>query len=138
MFNTGTLWEADDHLLLVQSHGYTEAYRRFFYRDIQAIVICRTKSGMVASLVFGLLAAALGVSAAFVAADAAIPLWFFAGAFLFIALVSLLRGPTCRCTLRTAVQTQELPSLHHLRTARKTLRRIQPKIEAAQMEIPTP
>jgi hypothetical protein len=126
----------NDHLLLVESSGFSETYRRFFYRDIQAVVICRTAKGLFTALVFGLLAAAFGAGALLAGGDAAIPLGVFSGAFLLIALILLVQGPTCRCTLRTAVQTQELPSLHHLRTARKVLRRIRPLVEAAQPETP--
>src|SRR2546426_6411511 len=34
-----TLWMGGDHLLAVDSNGWRETYRRFGYRDIQAILI---------------------------------------------------------------------------------------------------
>ena len=34
-----TLWMGGDHLLAVDSNGWRETYRRFDYRDIQAILI---------------------------------------------------------------------------------------------------
>src|SRR5947208_5263032 len=37
-----SLWLGADHLLCVDSTGYTETYKRFYFRDIQAITICRT------------------------------------------------------------------------------------------------
>lgn len=137
-FNSASLWEHEDHLLMVQSHFVFESYRRFFYRDIQAIIICRTKSGLFMSLVPGLIAGALGAPAPFFGLRAGIVLGVLAGLFLLVSLVQLARGPTCRCVLRTAVQTQELPSLGRLRAAHRVLRRIQPKIVSVQQAPPSP
>ena len=36
------LWEGPDHLLVVTSWPSGEGYRRFFFRDIQAVVIRQT------------------------------------------------------------------------------------------------
>lgn len=138
LFNAATLWESEDHLLLVQSQVITENYRRFFFRDIQAIAICQTKAGPVISFVFGLLAVASGVAALFTGGSGAIALSIVAGVFLLLTVINILRGPTCRCLLRTAVQAQELSSLHRLRTARRVLRRIQPKIQSAQQAPSSP
>ncbi len=132
--NSSTLWEAADHLLLVQSHLVSESYRRFFFRDVQALVVCETKSGLVMTIVLAALGALACVPMAFVPDG-----WwmaFVALALLFFlpALINFLRGPTCRCTLRTAVQTQDLPSLNRLKIARKVLARLQPKIAAVQQD----
>ncbi len=131
---TTTLWTSADHLLLVYSHGVTESYRRFFYRDIQAIVICRTKNGLVMTLVLCLLGLVAGVPAFFVPVEGAVMFGIIAGLFFLMAAINHLQGPTCRCTLRTAVQTLELPSLHRVRSARKMLTRLHPAIMAAQRE----
>ena len=136
LFNDATLWEGDDHLLFVQSHTVAEAYRRFFYRDIQAIVVCATKTGLFTSIALGVFAGAFGFWAAFSEAAVAITLGVVAGVFLLLALINVILGPTCRCTLRTAVQTQELPSLNRLRTARRALNRIQAKVATAQQQAP--
>ncbi len=136
LMNYATLWEGEDHLLFVQSHGVTEAYRRFSYRDIQAIVLCQTKNGLVTSIVLGVVAAAFGLGAVFSATAVAIALGIVAGIFLLLALINLSLGPTCRCTLRTAVQTQELPSLNRLRSARRALGRIQARVNSIQRPVP--
>lgn len=134
---TTTLWTSDDHLLLVYSHGVTESYRRFFYRDIQAIVLCRTKNGLVMTLVLCLLGLAVGVPAFFLPSEVVVLFACLAGLFFLLAAINHFRGPTCRCTLRTAVQTLELPSLQRLRSARKVLTRLHPLILAAQREAPS-
>jgi hypothetical protein len=138
LFNASSLWDGKDHLLQVNSHGVTESYRRFFYRDIQALVICQTKGHIISTIVLGLLAAATGIPVAFLPVEVAVVFGFFAGVFLIAVLINVLRGPTCRATLRTAVQTQDLPSLNRVRTARKLLGLLQPRIMAAQQEIEQP
>ena len=37
-----SLWLAEDHLLSVQSNRFSEDYRRYYFRDIQAFAIQRT------------------------------------------------------------------------------------------------
>ncbi len=56
----------------------------------------------------------------------------FGGIFFGLFLVNLLRGPTCVCQIRTAVQTERLPTLKRLRTARKVIARLKPMIEQTQ------
>ena len=55
---------------------------------------------------------------------------------LALLLINLSRGRTCVCHIRTAVQTEELPSLRRLRTARKATALLKPLIEEAQGTIP--
>jgi hypothetical protein len=130
--NSVTLWEAEDVLLMVESHYVSETYRRFHWSDIQAIVICKTPTGLIANIVLGAITLLFGLPILFTTGAAQIVLGIIAGLFLILFLFSFLRGPTCRCTLRTAVQTQELPSLNRLHTARKALERMRAHIEAAQ------
>jgi len=58
-----------------------------------------------------------------------------AGALGLILLANALSGPTCRCSIRTAVQTDDLPSLNRLRRTRKVLARLRPLIAAAQGQL---
>jgi hypothetical protein len=46
--------------------------------------------------------------------------------------VNWLRGPTCICHLKTAVQTENLPSLNRVKNIQKILGMLKPKIEKAQ------
>src|SRR5436305_8222975 len=54
---SSSLWLGKDHLLCIDTTGYTETYKRFYFRDIQAIVIRRTESWKFTSLGLGVLAA---------------------------------------------------------------------------------
>jgi len=134
--NLATLWEGDDHLLLVESHRVSESYKRFFYRDIQAIIVCQTKTGHIIMIVLAVLTLLFAIPAFFVAPEGAIALGIAAGFFLLLTAISFFAGPTCRCTLRTAVQTQPLTSLGRIRNARKALARIQTQIAAVQQQAP--
>ncbi|HEV2695952.1 MAG TPA: hypothetical protein VG347_23900 [Verrucomicrobiae bacterium] len=128
------LWLGDDHLLQVESMGgYSEGYKRFYFRDIQVFYLHRTRSWFVNNIVLGLLTV-LFLLFAWVVGETGgtITLGVIAGLFGFFMVVNLLRGPTCRCFLKTAVHLEELPSLRRRRNAEKVLARLQPLIEAAQ------
>jgi hypothetical protein len=127
------LWLGDDHLLMVELEGYREHYRRFSYRDIQALVIRKTPDGKAVNGVLGaLVLLLLGLSLLVNDPVGRIIFWTIAGLFGLVLLVNFLRGPSCKCDLRTAVQVVDLPSISRLRTARKVLQRLKPLIVAAQ------
>lgn len=130
------LWLGADHLLVVESDGYREFYRRFRYEDIQALTVRKTVEGKTVSAVAG------GLAAVFIAMGLAvwnpggtIFLLIIGGMFGAIAAINFFRGPTCECRLRTAVQSENLVSLGRLRHARKALELLRPRIVAAQGEL---
>jgi hypothetical protein len=129
------LWLGRDHLLAVESQWYSEDYRRFYFRDIQAVIIRKTIKGMVVNMVlifFGILTL-LGVLAT---SDGAQIFWvIMTSVFGVFLLVNSLSGPTCVCQLRTAVQTEEMPSLRRLWRARKVIARVRPFIAEAQGQL---
>src|SRR5436305_13755595 len=51
-----SLWLGKDHLLCIDTNGYTETYKRFYFRDIQALVIRKTERHKWMALIFALLA----------------------------------------------------------------------------------
>ena len=134
-----SIWIGEDHLLNIDSARYSEDYKRFYFRDIQAITIRTTQRRRVWNFVLGLLLMIwLGtVSSTLVNTleNPAIAL-YAAGPFL-LAIALLLNnvmGPTCATYIRTAVQTEELPSLNRVRRARKFLDFVRPLIVAAQQQ----
>jgi hypothetical protein len=137
-----SLWLGDDHILCVNSTGYSETYKRFYFRDIQSIILCATKRRVVWNWILGILAALCLARCNFGS--------LFKGephtetmVFLSIAIFGFgipllfnnLSGRTCTCQLRTAVQIENLPSLCRVRQTRKVLEKIRPLIAAAQGEI---
>lgn len=137
-FGQASLWLGSDHLLSVTRRGYTEEYKRFYYKDIQAVYFRRTILADVVNLVFGLISAmwiALIVYGWLVghwAGSILAMLMTFGSIFLIVFLNNLVRGATCVCYLRTAVQTERLFALQRMRLALKAVRQIRPRVEAIQ------
>lgn len=131
---TCRLWLGDDHLLQVESvGGYSETYRRFYFRDVQTISLHRTSSWYVSNAVLGLLfGASLVLTLAFRPNAGAYVFGVLAGLFGLVLLANALRGPTCACHLQTAVHREELPSLRRRRNAEKVLAQLLPLLEQAQ------
>jgi hypothetical protein len=137
-----SLWLGEDHLLGVDSNGYTETYKRFYFRDIQAITIRATKRRVVWNWILGILAAFCLARCNFGSLlksqpDVQTIVFLCIAIFVFgiPLLLNNLFGRTCVCQLRTAVQVEELPSLCRVRQARKILEKIQPLIAAAQGQL---
>jgi hypothetical protein len=134
-----SLWLGKDHLLCVDSSGYTENYKRFYFRDIQAVIIRATKRRAIWNWFLGaptaiFLTLSLGHMHTSPPTDPSeiAFYWILASMFALPLFINNVLGPTCICHLRTAVQIEELPSLSRLRRARKVLKRTRPLIAAAQ------
>ena len=130
-----SLWLADDHLLSVDNHLFSEDYKRFYFRDIQAIVMRKTLRGAVWNIVLGALTA-LWLMIMFAQNLREAPMaWLVVAAMLLALLINALRGPTCRCQLITAVHQETLPSLNRLKTANKVLDILRQRIRQAQRDL---
>lgn len=135
------LWLGPDHVLAVCNQGYSEEYKRFQFKDIQAISLRKTAAGWITNV---LLACAAGFFAGLAFYTWArgwdeVGVWILGGvggAFGLGLLTNTLLGPTCVCTLRTAVQTERLYSLPRFRTAQRAIRRIREAVEAVQGALP--
>ena len=131
-FGSNTLWMGPDHLLHIANSGYSENYRRFYYKDIQAVTLRKLGYWKKVNLALGALCAALFLAAS-LAGDVWMPVFLVSGIILLLLLLTyLLWGSTCECYLRTAVQVEKLPSLHRLRSAQRTMDLVQQKIESIQ------
>jgi len=131
-----SLWLGEDHLLQIDANGYTETYKRFYFGDIQALVLCRTDTWLYRAVVFAALAGLFGLIA--VLGGGPIMVWIFgtiAGVFALCLVFDLLAGPTSKAYLRTAVQTETLVSLNRLRRAYNLFETLRPLITAAQGEL---
>ena len=144
VMNRSSFWLGPDHLLVVEVANYAERYRRFYFRDVQAILIQKTKTRWWWNLGLGI---AFGLALVFSAwmkanameADAAAAfVWLGIALFLgVVLLINSLRGPTCTVLVRTAVQTQRLANLRRQRRAEELVRQLEPLIVAAQ-SVPVP
>lgn len=131
------LWLASDHLLALESTVASEEYRRFFFRDIEALVIRKTAGRLIWNWLFfllGFLTTAPLLYGWRQSGDGGFVVGAIACAILWSALMlyNTLRGAACVTSIRTFVQLEELPSLGRLPVARRVLARIRPLIEAAQ------
>ena len=134
---TQTLWMGPDHLLVVTDRGYSEEYKRFYFKDIQALMIWRTLTSTVSRAVFGFLAVAgLALTAACLWRGwhgAWVLCWAgISGFFLLCLLADWARSPTCGCALQTAVQTERLYAVHRLRQATRFWARFSDAVETVQ------
>jgi len=129
------LWEGPDHLLLVTSWPAGEGYRRFFFKDIQAIIVRRTARRLWINAVLLVLALiTAGPILLFSNRDTGslAAAGIVGGFWLLFIVINSLFGPTCETHIQTAIQTERISSLGRLRTVGKVLARIQPHILTAQ------
>lgn len=127
-----SLWLAKDHLLYIRVRGFKEYYKRFYYNDIECIVIQKTRYSAILSsiyIVFGITV----VLASLYVEDADKIVFYIAGSLFFLlSLFNHLRGPSCICFLSTAVQEEKLLSLNRFRIAQKVVKRLRYHIENVQ------
>src|SRR5438128_7093956 len=118
-----SLWLGRDHLLKIESSYYTEEYKRFYFRDIQSITVRKTKRREVRNLILGFLAVPAAIRVLFnLVVGRASP---SAGVVTYLLVVGIalainsVLGSTCTAYIRTAVQTEELPSLSRMPRTQK-------------------
>lgn len=132
-----SVWLASDHVLVVHETLTGERYRRFFFRDIKAITVRATsRRARLGWVLVGLGLVNLLPLLALAADDSRARsfAWFSLGAVAcgILALVNLVRGPTCETRLVTAVQDEVVLSLGRRTAARRVVALLQPRILAAQ------
>jgi len=129
------LYQGPDHLLQVSSTGYSELYKRFYFRDIQAITIRKTHWANLWTILFAVLILGFFLVGFDLTGAGRIVLWSIAGFFLACIVLHLGLGPACVCHIRTAVQLERLPTLRRVKAARKAINRIKPFIAEAQGQL---
>src|SRR5438270_10777538 len=98
------LYLGPDHLLQTASTGYSETYKRFYFRDIQAIVIRKTNARLFWTffwLLPAFIVAFLGVFGLRPTATAA--LWILLGPLSLLPLIRFLLGTPCVFHFQTTV-----------------------------------
>jgi hypothetical protein len=132
-FSRCSLYLGGDHVLAVDSTGFSEDYKRFYFSDIQAIITRKTRRGAFWSIILALMTACSFTGLLFLEGESFRILFsILSGTFLVFLLINAFRGPTCICHIMTAVQQEQLPSLNRLRVARKVIEMLRPAIERVQ------
>ncbi len=131
-----TLWLTDDHILSVDNHVFSEDYKRFYFRDIQAIVFSKTRRGAVWNMVLSIFVA-LWLLTMFSqeAMEWRITWLIVAVLFIVLLVINIVRGPTCKCQLMTAVHKETLPSLNRMNTTERVLGTLRQRIRQAQRDL---
>lgn len=135
LMHRASLWQGPDHLLKVSSTGFSEDYRRYYYRDIQAIIVTPTTNWHGWSLFLGFICLLTLLCALLVSTDSPVGLSILVilgGLTGGLLTVNLMKGPTCICRIRTAVQTDKIEAMSRLRTAQRVIARLRETIIAAQ------
>lgn len=116
-----TLWRSTDHLLHIYARWGVEDYKRFYFKDIQAISTCKTGVGRIQNIIIGALAGLFGIFALTSGGAWSLFHTIIAAVILLILMINVFKGPTCETVLMTAVQTEKLYSLHRLNTAQAVM-----------------
>jgi hypothetical protein len=131
-----TLWRGQDHLLHMLSNGMSEDYKRYYFKDIQGIVITKTRNASVTSWVIFILSLLTSWYTWYFSktGNTAAAGFLFTMAIVFIAflIMLLIKGPSCEFLIITAVQSEKLKAVTYLRHARKLMKIIRPVILEAQ------
>ena len=139
------IWFGRDHVLLVTSTGISETYKRFFFKDIQAVQILKTHSHRIKWFLLGvvfLAAVTAGVWSGISAATIYSPGLIISAAIALVMLCMLLwqfsKGPSCQCFIYSSVQKEKLRPLKTLKTANRFLKKLIPEVETVQGEMALP
>jgi len=139
---TQFLYWGADHLLLVRRENASEQYRRIYYADIQGVQVVQNNASRYFELVV------LGVALVF-AGMAAMLAQSLEGEMrvVLLAVVAVLAlcagamnwvfGPTCRCTLLTAVEAIPLPAVARLQKAARFADELGLRVAPIQGPLPT-
>ena len=127
-----TLWLGTDHLLYIFSRFGIEDYKRFYFKDIQAVITRRTATGKIQNLVLFIICILFSLTALYWKGGWSVFNWSMAGLMAIFLVINWLRGPTCVSHLQTAVQAEKLHSLYRLKTAKKVMNRLRLLVEHVQ------
>jgi len=136
-FGRASYWLGNDHLLLVNVEQFSENYRRFYHRDVLAVIIRRTRRWELELALGAALFLLLAVPAlAFGANPATSPAGWTFGVLALLVLLGVVihgwRGPTCQVDIQTRVQRRSLPSVGRVKMANRLMAVLHPKILEAQ------
>ncbi len=108
-----------DHILLIDGGLVFERYHRFYFRDIEAVIVRKTITRVLSLILMLILTALFALPAVFVTDEfARTVLIVCASLTLLLGIIGWFRGPTCACYIRTAVQTARLYPICRMRHTR--------------------
>jgi len=102
------LYQAPDHLLILQSTGYTEEYKRLFFRDIRAVEVRDSQGQIWRAVVSAVITVLLALTYFVYVPWGLVVVFCFPFVIWFIA--NLVWGPMCVCYISTNIQTLKIPA----------------------------
>ena len=131
--SSASLWTGADHLLSVRSDRFQEQYKRFYFRDIQAIVITRVPRYLVSTRALATGALLLIVLLFLRVRALGLMNWVWLSLAVLTAVwIYVSAAHSCTCRLYTAVSREDLPSLYRTWTARQALAELERRIAQVQ------
>jgi hypothetical protein len=129
-----SVWDAGEYLLSISGTLFSENYKRFYYRDIKAIVLQKgPRLGSIGALLFTLLLGIIFISIAMPPLTSDIVRWLWTVPVLWLVyLIYVNLAQSCRVFVYTAVSSEELPAIYRRRSAARVIPFIRNRIEAAQ------
>jgi hypothetical protein len=139
----GSLWLGKDHIMLVKSSFAVERYRRWFLREIQAVVVRRTSARLIWNSVLGVFAALLLAGAGgclyasttsnapddVVAMGVTAAVLGLAGiAFVVAMAVNTSLGPACSVFVQTPHGLDRLSTPNRIQAIEKLIAQLQPQL----------
>ena len=136
-FRKASLWEGADHILSVSGSRFNEEYRRFYYRDIQVIIVeRRARAGSWGW--WGVFLILLIIAGFSIPQNDPRYSWAALGLLSIIVFIrlDLAFRRSCRCSIQTAVSREPLPSIIRRKDAEAVVNRLRTRIAAEQGELP--
>lgn len=128
------VYAGSDHVIMVGRKGATEQYRRYYYRDIQAVIIVRTRDHIIQGLVGIALLIMFLLPVTFGYPAVGIPLAIAGAALIAIEFAR----PSCECFIQTQTFSQRLWTIKRVSHARKFIADLEPLVTAAQADLDEP
>ncbi|HLJ48490.1 MAG TPA: hypothetical protein VKU01_20890 [Bryobacteraceae bacterium] len=124
------LWLGSDHLLAVRTALFWEEYRRFYFRDIQALVLTEVENS---GVYYGYLIAGIAAVLALGLAFNGHPVWAVLAGLIALPVFAITYAlPDCRVFVKTQVSWEHLRSLKRLQKAREAVADLRREIEMVQ------
>ncbi len=131
-----TAYLGPDHLLTIESSGFSEQYKRYYFKDIQAINIIKTRKATITNSILLVLMIGLSVWGAFLypgeMAPLSVFLWIISAVMLVYFIMNAPQGASCEVWIHTRVQKEKIPSLYASRIVNKAMKILVPAIEKVQ------
>jgi len=138
---TQFLYWGADHFLLVRRENTSEQYRRIYYADIQGVQVVQNNASRYFELVvLGVALVCAGMAAMLAQSlegDMRVVLLAVVAVLAFCAgAMNWALGPTCRCTLLTAVEAIPLPAVARFRKAERFAEELRRHVTPIQGPMP--